>query len=130
MGRNIQTGADAGFLADRAPEPTIAPQSLVGVVTSADFEEKVLKSTGKVVVDFSAIWCGPCHALAPVLEQVAQEHKDEVKIYSCNIDDCQDLAASFGVQAVPTLFLFDNGTIVHYATGAMPKAQVEAFIGL
>ena len=130
MGRIIQTGADSGFLADRAPEPKVAPQSMVGVVTSADFEEKILKSTGKVVVDFSAIWCGPCYALAPVLEQVAQEHKNEVKIYSCNIDDWQDLAASFGVQAVPTLFLFEDGKIVHYATGAMPKAQIEAFIGL
>ena len=65
-----------------------------------------------------------------MLEQIAQEHKGKVKIYSCNIDACRDLASAFGVQAVPTLFLFENGNIVHYTTGALPKAQVEAFIGL
>ena len=130
MGRIINSASDSGFLADRAPEPQVAPESLVGTVTSADFEQKVLKASGKVVVDFSAIWCGPCHALAPVLEQIAQEHKGKVKIYSCNIDACQDLAQAFGVQAVPTMFLFENGKIVHYTTGAIPKAQVEAFIGL
>ena len=130
MGRIMDNAADQGILANSAPEPTIAPQSFVGTVTSADFDQKVLKASGKVLVDFSAIWCGPCHALAPILEEVAQEHKDEVKIYSCNIDDCRDLAGKYSVYAVPTLILFENGKETNSTTGAIPKNYVERFLGL
>ena len=121
---------DPEILASSAPEPKIAPQSVVGKVTSADFEEKVLHAKGKVLVDFSAIWCGPCHALAPVLEEVAQEHKDEVKIYSCNIDECRDLAGRYSVYAVPTMILFEDGKETNSTTGAIPKSYVERFLGL
>ena len=121
---------DSEILADRAPEPTIPPKSFVGVVESSDFEEKVLKASGKVVVDFSAIWCGPCRALAPIMEEVAREHDGEVAIYSCNIDNSPDLAGKYSVYAVPTIILFENGEVVRYTTGAMPKANVLEFIGL
>lgn len=130
MGRIMNNANEPEILASSAPEPKVAPQSVVGKVTSADFEEKVLNAKGKVLVDFSAIWCGPCHALAPVLEQVAQEHKDEVKIYSCNIDECRDLAGRYSVYAVPTMILFEDGKETNSTTGAIPKSYVERFLGL
>jgi len=84
--------------------------------TSATFDDEVLKSDGKVIVDFWAEWCGPCHAVAPVLDRIADEH--------------QDLAQRYGVQSIPFMVLFDGGEPQASAIGAMPKGSLEKALGL
>ena len=75
--------------------------------TTETFETEVLKSDGKVIVDFWAEWCGPCHAVAPVLDRIADEH--QVKLVKVNIDEQQDLAQRYGVASIPFMVLFENG---------------------
>ena len=76
--------------------------------TDATFEEVVLQSEGKIIVDFWAEWCGPCHAVAPVLDRIADEHED-VKIVKVNVDQEQGLAQRYGVSSIPLMVLFENG---------------------
>jgi thioredoxin 1 len=96
--------------------------------TSATFESEVLKSDGKVLVDFWAEWCGPCHAVAPVLDRIADEH--QVKLVKVNIDEHQDLAQRYGVASIPFMVLFENGAPQAQAVGAMPKGSLEKALGL
>jgi thioredoxin 1 len=99
-------------------------------VTEATFEQEVLKSDTAVLVDFWAVWCGPCHAVAPVLEKIAEERKDELKLVKVNIDDEQGLAQRYGVMSIPTMILFKDGEPAGAAIGAQPKAQLERSLGL
>ena len=94
-------------------------------VTDANFEQEVLKAYVPVVVDFWAPWCGPCRALGPTLEQVAEEHASEFAVYKCNVDEEGDLAARFSIVSIPTLILFKGGKPVHAITGNRPKADLE-----
>jgi thioredoxin 1 len=96
--------------------------------TSATFEDEVLKTDGKVIVDFWAEWCGPCPAVAPVLDRIADEH--QLKIVKVNIDEHQDLAQRYGVQSLPFMVLFDGGEPQASAIGAMPKGSLEKALGL
>lgn len=82
---------------------------------------------GKVLVDFFASWCGPCKMLAPVLEQFAEEHT-EIDVLKVDVDVVPDLASSFGVVSVPTLYLVENGVVANKAVGYMNKIQVEKFV--
>ena len=91
--------------------------------TSATFEDEVLKTDGKVIVDFWAEWCGPCHAVSPVLDRIADEH--QVKVVKVNIDDHQELALRYGVASIPFMVLFENGEPQASAVGAMPKGTLE-----
>ena len=93
-------------------------------VTEATFEQEVLKSETPVIVDFWAEWCGPCHAVAPVLEKIAEERKDEVKLVKVNIDEEQGLALRFGVQSIPMMILFKEGQPTAAAVGAQPKSEI------
>ena len=97
--------------------------------TETTFQETVLDSEGKVIVDFWAEWCGPCHAVAPVLDRIADEHED-VKIVKVNIDHEQDLAQRYGVASIPFMVLFENGEPQASAIGAMPKGSLEKALGL
>ena len=94
-------------------------------VTSQDFEEKVLCSDIPVLVDFWAPWCGPCRMLAPTLEEIAAENEGKVAVAKVNIDDEMDLAARFGIASIPTMILFDKGTMAARSVGLQPKASIE-----
>ena len=97
--------------------------------TDATFEEVVLQSEGKIIVDFWAEWCGPCHAVAPVLDRIADEHED-VKIVKVNVDQEQGLAQRYGVSSIPLMVLFENGEPQAQALGALPKGALERALGL
>jgi thioredoxin 1 len=97
-------------------------------VTDATFENEVLQSDELVLVDFWAEWCGPCHAVSPVLDRIADEH--QVKVVKVNIDEQQDLAQRYGVASIPFMVLFENGEPLASAIGAMPKGSLEKALGL
>jgi thioredoxin 1 len=97
--------------------------------TDATFQDVVLGSEGKVIVDFWAEWCGPCHAVAPVLDRIADE-RDDVKIVKVNVDQEQGLAQRYGVSSIPLMVLFENGEPQAQAVGALPKSALERALGL
>jgi thioredoxin len=96
--------------------------------TTETFEQEVIQSDGKVIVDFWAEWCGPCHAVAPVLDRIGDEH--QVKIVKVNIDEEQELSQRFGVASIPFMVLFEDGQPQASAVGAMPKGSLEKALGL
>ena len=99
-------------------------------VKTTDFETEVLQSDKPVLVDFWAEWCGPCHAVSPILERIADERPDELKLVKVNIDEEQELALRYGVQSIPTMILFKGGEPAAAAIGAQPKGALERALGL
>lgn len=99
-------------------------------VTEATFEQEVLQSETPVIVDFWAEWCGPCHAVAPVLDKIAEERQGEIKLVKVNIDQEQALSAKYGVMSIPTMILFKEGEPAAAAVGAQPKGALERSLGL
>ena len=96
------------------------------VLTSANFEEEVLKSDIPVLVDFWADWCGPCKMLAPVISEIAEEQAGKIKVGKINVDAEPALAAKYGIMSIPTLFLFKDGAPAARSIGVVPKANIEA----
>jgi thioredoxin 1 len=99
-------------------------------VTEATFEQEVLKSETPVIVDFWAEWCGPCHAVAPVLDKIVEERAGEIKLVKVNIDQEQGLSIKYGVMSIPTIILFKEGEPAAAAVGAQPKSALERSLGL
>jgi thioredoxin 1 len=99
-------------------------------VTEQSFEEEVLQSDKPVIVDFWAEWCGPCHAVAPVLDRIVEERNGDVKLVKVNIDEQPALSQRFGVQSIPTMILFKDGEPSAAAIGAQPKPALEKALGL
>lgn len=99
-------------------------------VTESSFEQEVLQSEKPVIVDFWAEWCGPCHAVAPILDKIAEERADELKLVKVNIDEEQEIAARYGIASIPTMILFKDGEPAAAAIGAQPKSALERSLGL
>ncbi len=97
-------------------------------VTDASFEEDVLKAEGAVLVDYWAEWCGPCKMIAPVLEEIAKEYGEQLKICKLNIDENSETPPKFGIRGIPTLMLFKGGNVEATKVGALSKSQLAAFI--
>ena len=96
--------------------------------TDANFEQEVLKSEKPVLVDFWAPWCGPCRAVGPVVEDLAEAYKGRVKVGKINIDDNPKTATAYGVMSIPTLILFNKGDIMDKLIGLSPKERLEGLI--
>ena len=99
-------------------------------LTSANFEAEVLNSPVPVVVDFWATWCGPCKMLAPVVKSVAEKYDGKIKVGKVNVDDEGELAAIYGVSAIPTVVRIDGGKVTKTSVGFVPQAQLEEALGL
>ncbi|WP_334129989.1 thioredoxin TrxA [Sneathiella sp.] len=97
-------------------------------VTDSSFKEDVLDSSGLVLVDFWAEWCGPCKQIAPALDQIATEMKGQLKVAKINIDENPQTPTKYGVRGIPTLILFKDGQIAATKVGASPKSAIEDWI--
>ena len=97
-------------------------------VTDASFENDVLKSDTAVLVDFWAEWCGPCRALAPKLEELAQEMSGKVKIVKMNVDENQQTPGQFGIRGIPAMILFKGGQKIGELVGNHPKDNIAEFL--
>ena len=100
--------------------------SNIVILTADNFANEVLKSTTPVLVDFWAEWCGPCKMIAPILDELADEYTGRVTIGKVNIDDHQNLATEYGVRAIPTLLLFQNGEVAEQIVGLRSKRDLKA----
>jgi len=95
-------------------------------LNKANFEQEVLKSTAPMVVDFWAEWCGPCKQVAPVLDELAGEYDNRVRIGKVNIDEDQELAADYGVRSIPTFLFFKGGEVTGQIVGMVSKRDLKA----
>jgi thioredoxin 1 len=97
-------------------------------VTDASFDEEVLKSPLPVLVDFWAVWCVPCKMIAPLVEEVAGEYKDKLKVCKIDVDASRTVPARYGIRGIPTLLVFKSGELKETMVGALPKGKIIAAI--
>ncbi len=100
----------------------------ISELTEANFEQEVLNSSQPVLVDFWAPWCGPCQRIAPLVEELAAENAGSARFGKVNIDSNQQLAATYGVNSIPTLMVFKGGQVVRSLIGMQPKARLQEAI--
>jgi thioredoxin 1 len=97
-------------------------------ITDATFEQEVLKSDAPVLVDYWAEWCGPCKMIAPILDEVARDYGDKIRVVKVNVDENQAIPSKYGIRGIPTLMLFRNGAVVDTKVGALSKSQLTVFL--
>ena len=97
-------------------------------LTEQNFDEALVAAEGLVMVDFWAEWCGPCRAVAPVLEDVAEASEGRVTLLKVNVDENPGLAARYGVRSIPTILFVEDGTVVDRVVGAQPKAAIQEIV--
>lgn len=100
----------------------------VTAATDDNFAEEVLKSNKPVLVDFWAPWCGPCKAIGPIVEELAEQFKDGIKVMKLNVDDSQKTALNYNVRSIPTIILFKDGKPLDTLVGLVPKDRLENFV--
>ncbi len=98
------------------------------ILTAQNFEEEVLKSDKPVLVDFWATWCGPCRMLAPTIAKIAEEQEGIIKVGKIDVDEEPVLAAKYGIASIPTLMVFENGTVKASSVGVQPKSMIEEML--
>ena len=98
--------------------------------TESTFDQEVLASETPVLVDFWAEWCGPCHAVSPILERIVEERNGDLKLVKVNIDEEQELARRYGIMSIPAMILFKDGEPAAATIGAQPKGAIERALGL
>lgn len=99
-------------------------------VTDNNFQQEVIDTEGKVLVDFWAPWCGPCRMMGPVIDEIAAEYGTSLKVGKLNVDENPNTASKYGVMSIPTLLVFENGEVVNKMVGFRPKKDLLAEIGL
>jgi thioredoxin 1 len=97
-------------------------------ISDESFEEEVLQSERPVLIDYWAEWCGPCKMIVPVLDEIATEYSDRLKVVKLNIDDNPQTPPKYGIRGIPTLMIFKNGQVEATKVGAVSKAQLTAFL--
>ncbi len=100
----------------------------VGAVGDKDFEQDVLKADKATLVDFWAEWCAPCRAIAPMVEELANQYGDKINFKKLNIDDNPNTPMQYGIRGIPTLILFKNGQVVDQVVGVAPRANLETLV--
>ena len=103
---------------------------MASAVTETTFEREVIQSEIPVIVDFWAEWCGPCHAVSPVLDRIAEERDGQLKVVKVNIDEERGLSDRYGIASIPTMILFRDGEPSAAVIGAQPKGAIERTLGL
>lgn len=97
-------------------------------LTDANFDQEVLKSEQPVLIDFWAVWCGPCRALAPIVDEVAQSYSGKVKVVKMNVDENPGTPGRYGIRGIPTLLIFKGGQVKEQIVGYVPKETIEKAI--
>jgi thioredoxin 1 len=98
-------------------------------LNDANFDSEVIHSDTPVLVDFWAPWCGPCRAVAPIVEEISSSYAGKVKVGKLNVDDNQQTTMKFGIRSIPTLIVFKGGQAVEQIIGAVPKGEIERAVG-
>ena len=93
-------------------------------ITNQNFEEEVLKSDKKVLIDFYADWCGPCKMMSPIIDEIAEENQDKIKVGKVNVDENQDLAMEYDVMSIPTIIIISNGEVQKTFIGVTDKEKI------
>ncbi len=100
---------------------------MVKIATENNFKE-ILATDKPLVVDFWAVWCGPCRILSPTVDDVAEKFEGKVDVAKCNVDDCQNIAMEYGIRSIPTLLFFKDGKVVDRTVGVVPQSDIESKI--